>query len=261
MPLSTSDLLRELKPYIIGWVNGYVTQSGGYAPTDLPYVLGTHDYTGDLSEEIPVGRYAAHPDMTPGSPNAYDDEFHCSALDASWTQLNWDGVVTAAFQGSHLVLYTPANAASNVRMIVKASGATPWTLTAKVEFAGRWRATADFGLVLRDSTTGKLITCTFRPNASGNLALLVRHWTDEHNVSVDPYQDAVTQCGPYIQISDDGTNLHFLWSPNGYYYGEVFTEADNAFMTIDQMGLCLNGDSSGLPNLEYWLLSDWVRKT
>lgn len=226
---------------------------------DIPFVLGSAQYYAGLSAEIPVPRYAYHPDMLPAAPSAMDDEFNGAVLDAKWTWLN-QGLATATLAESHLALVVPAVVGTSVRGIHQPAPATPWTATIQLRYQGFYQNYYQAGILLRESGTGKLQT--FVLAYSGGFVILVQDYTDQTTFSSTWRNNVYPGADGYLRVTDDGVNLSFTWSllGNGYWSNGVLVHARNRWFTVgpDQVGI--GGESANISH-EIQILSDWFRVT
>ena len=98
-----------------------------------------------------------------------------------------------------------------------------------------------FGVVLRESSSGKIITFAVGDNSSGNslIALSVTSWNGPTGGSTTIYTDEepVAYFPNWWRIRDDGTNRYFEYSMNKLEWITPLSHGRTTFLTPDQIGL------------------------
>ncbi|MFO7632759.1 MAG: right-handed parallel beta-helix repeat-containing protein, partial [Caldilinea sp.] len=147
--------------------------------------------------------------------------------------------VDATFGG--IYLSSPPFSVSQVRIRKMAAPAGPFLLTAAfIPFS--WQAdAAAFGLVLRQSSNGRIHMLRLRQTVSSAVAswsLRVSKWTDPATFSADYalYPLPMTMPVVWMRIQDDGTNRISSLSPDGRHWEAVHTVARTDFLTPDEVG-------------------------
>ena len=204
------------------------------------------------------------PRTPPASPNAKDDEFPGSSLDAKWTQVNLTGV-TLAVAHERLSLTVPASAgAFNLRSIQQAVPATPW----KAETRLRISAGGTFpyaGLCVRDAA-GKYVTCGKLVAGATNgvptsMTQVVEYMTNVTTRSSEPRSVACAIQGLVcLRLRDDGTNLYADWNWDGDPDGWVnyWSAARGVFIgTPTHFGVCTDniGSAGHVALFDYFRVS------
>jgi hypothetical protein len=230
------------------------------------YMDGTGAWSTPASGSTVSDAVAQSYDLTPGSPNALDDEFGGVAISGSWTQVNVGGA-TFAEGNSLLSFLVAAHSGDSLAQIYKAvPGSTPYEFTARV-FADHSNVGSNFhfiGLCLNDSSSGKITT--FGPDYRGNVPtsdLSVTNWTSQTSFSAyatnSNLYPIVFQRWIYIRVKNDGTNLIFSVSSTGLTWFQITSVAKASFITtIDRVGLCVDTNDSGVETLAYF---DFFRRT
>lgn len=125
--------------------------------------LAAHDTLGLATQaELDAHAATAHgllsPDSLPAAPHAKDYEFNGagSALPAGWSWVN-QGTATYLEGSGRGTIDFPAVSTANIRGIVQAKPAGAFTMTCKLAFANDLVASSFFGLMARESSTGKLM--------------------------------------------------------------------------------------------------------
>lgn len=227
-------------------------------------------WRGDGTWATPAGGGGTTPDwvtqsydLTPGSPNALDDEFSGVALSGSWTQVNVGGS-TFTVGNSLLSFFVAANSGDTVAQLYKAvPGATPWEFTARVLADYSNNSGFHFiGLCLNDSSTGKITT--YGPAYHSSVSdMSVTNWTNQTTFSSYPNNSTrwttTWQRWLYVRIKNDGTNLLFSASTTGLTWVQTLSVAKASFITtIDRVGICVDTNDSSIPTQAYF---DFFRRT
>jgi hypothetical protein len=169
-------------------------------------------------------------------------------LSSTLTWVNQGGAtVTDQSSPTAIYLLVPASASNNNRMLVKSVPATPWTFTAGFLVDGYGSNFFGAGLILRESSTGKLITFQI-----GNGGIFVQYWTNNTTVS-SSVLSAMPWPNPncpilFFQITDDGTNLTFAIGTNlnASFSNALVVVGRTAFLAsgANQAGIYCDSDNS-----------------
>jgi hypothetical protein len=208
-------------------------------------------------------------DLTPGSPNALDDEFASTSLSGSWTQTNVGSTVFTE-ANSFLTFAAPTNSGDSIRQLWKATPSAPYEFEAKLlveQYNGSTSGYHLAGFCLNDSGTGKIISFApgFRAD-NANTGMSVIYWNSQ--TSFNSYAYSATPFGQdsfhrwmYIKVKNDNTNLIFSGSYSGASgsFTTLFTVAKGAFLTtIDRIGICADvNDTSNVTTAVF----DFFRRT
>jgi hypothetical protein len=163
--------------------------------------------------------------------------------DFSWQNQN---SATSVDFGDGIFLFAPTNSGSqNVRYLYQNVPATPYTVTAKfIDVGGFTNATSNhatlFGLAWGDGT--KL--CTFHINNGDTVFdLNVANWDSvtSFNSNIFAFNDFATiNSIQWLRISDDGTNRKCYISSDGINFVQIFSIANNSFLTPTRVGIVLD---------------------
>jgi len=142
---------------------------------------------------------------------------------------------------------------------VSVPGATPWDQYAAFSFyLGHNSGSPNFGgnggMMLYDGTKATAFYWSCFPS---NNTLVVGRWTNVSTFSARVYAQTDLLIGPYsfMRIGNDGTNLKFYVSNDGFNWQSVYSELVGAFMgTLTKIGFFCYSDSSA-PNPQAQLLS------
>ena len=204
-----------------------------------------------------------NPDNAPIRPTPWDDEFDARILDSKWTVFN-QGTMTYVLNLSNLEATVPGTAGDNVRAFLQPIPGTPWEFQAKLSMHGNVVPYAGAGLILRESSTGKIILwwATLNNSAPVTPVLDVDRYTNETTSNSTPFRATASPGWPlYFALRNDGTTLHYGYSADGKTYGEVFTESPTAFLLggADQVGIATNAIRTTVtPTAQ--MVCDWFRK-
>ncbi len=210
---------------------------------------------------------ATHPDAVPASPNAADDEFNVgSSLDTAgtrrggataWAWVNQD-VATGAYANSHLLLSAlVATATANSRMMAVQAISGAFKFRCKLEMSVNASSTLEAGMVVRESSSGKV--CTWKRVAGSSLNVHTATSATASNTSVTSL--TFYSYGPlYLEIEEDGSNRYYRYSTSGIdgTFVTVYSEAKTTFITTNQIGLYINGTWSA--PCQVVAAVDWFRR-
>jgi hypothetical protein len=214
-------------------------------------------------------------DVHPAIPTIYDDEFEFgSAIDTSgsrftgansWTAFNATGYSTVVAQGS-LVLTSPTSGSSLVGGYSQPISGSTWSYTAKVSMRSLATGTTVSGglfIATASGTSGKIINFFMTSAAADGIA--VQHLTNATTLSTNALLTGTLPVMGgawipfYMQISYDGTNLHYGFSSTGIAgsFVPVFSELPATFMGgVPTVVGVAQGSQTGS-----CVILDWFRKT
>lgn len=179
--------------------------------------------------------------------------------DFSW-QNQGDAVVTD--HGWAFTLEKPADGGTtNWRSRIKSTPATPWTLTACFDTFVFNKSSLAAGLVLRESSTGKLHF--FGWSGANNTVAEDSVAGDTTELSLTGGEVASMRFPPrFWRITDNGTNLIFQWSLEGIRWFTQISLGRLSHMTAtgpNQFGVTVNARNNATPNFDMALtLYHWA---
>jgi hypothetical protein len=149
--------------------------------------------------------------------------------DSTWVWFNQGGVATTSRIGSAHFLKTPGSAGDQVRIRARLIPTPPYTVT--------WAGMADFnqvnyagaGIVLYNSSNGRLLTCGI--GWGGGISLGVAQWNSVTSYSSNVGTGLVYSNNDhrmFFRLIDDGTNLTFSMSYHGYDFSNVLAATTRA---------------------------------
>jgi hypothetical protein len=173
----------------------------------------------------------------------------------AFTWDNQDGSTVTNLLGTERL--AAANDAAVIHARYVLAPVTPYTLTALVR--PDWtnaEGDARFGLLFRQSSTGKIINFQLMRNSSGTAIAAIDWWNTSTSFNSDWYISTSSVWNPltiyasYVwqRLTDDGTNLSFFYSLDGIYYTQLATSlARGSFMTggPDEIGYFAGSNSAG----------------
>lgn len=155
---------------------------------------------------------------------------------SNWTAVNLGSCSALADSNSALFASCPADGGGtccNKHLWVKSAPATPWTLTAKWRSVGYNTTYSRTGIVLRESSTGKLwdvgftwsetMVGSFWPSATGTVGA----------GSCTDYPMPWQHTDIWWKVYHDGTNVTISWSPDGYNFVEFCQKSKTAYASTD----------------------------
>lgn len=152
----------------------------------------------------------------------------------AWVNQGSASVTVNANGGIFLLGPTSATASARIRKMA-CPGSTPWTLTVAIMGFNITAASFQFnGICLREAATGKLSTLHLATQITAPVTKLqIIHWTNETTRGGATTDAALSVPGPilWLQITDDGTNLIYRYSIDGYNFVQFFSEARGVFFT------------------------------
>lgn len=167
---------------------------------------------------------------------------------ASWTTSTLGSATFAADKDGRL-LTIPSATGDNWRIEYRTlANATPYTVTAYIDYTMRNQASFFSGLVLRDAS-GNLVT--FGIGYDGTPRVVGMKWTSITAYSADYLRSDVTQWGgipKWFRIRDDGTNRYCEFSFNGLDWVLFHSVGRTDFLTATQVGWGANFNATGYTN-------------
>lgn len=143
-----------------------------------------------------------------------------------------------------IFLHDVATASLNFRIRKKAAPATPYTITAAFipqVIAANFH---QFGLVFRESGTGKIHVFTYQQNSARLLSSL--KYASPTSFSATYVQQAAWSYPiVWLRIADDGVNRICSYSNDGQHWEVFHTIGRTDFLTADEVGFCVDVESSG----------------
>ena len=213
--------------------------------------------------------YAANPgDKPPSVSSSYDDEFEDVTLDAKWVQTNWGASTSAWTTAGSLIIRDPGSANPAVRILAQTLvTSSTWNITAKVSGNLKTIAFQQVGIVVRNNTTGRMMSYTFNTNNTDRL-LYINKWNSYGSYNADVLDGAATNnsgiAPVYLRIQRDSTNISFWASSDGISWNQIFSETRTTFIestnVIDRIGLMLNVQNTTLTaqGSYAWFRKDWT---
>lgn len=157
----------------------------------------------------------------------------------------------------------PSNASGtvNVRGIYETLPSSPWQFDLKLSLIGIVGNFIETGIMLRQSSTGKVII--FGPGYRGSQEIDVTYWTSATAFSSVAFSGYLQSYTPmYFRVKDDGTNLIFSISRDGVGWVAVFTASRTAFFSgsADGIGIAVYTEAVSGAGIQT-LSCDFIRRT
>jgi len=168
--------------------------------------------------------------------------------DFSW--VNQGGASVSVTNGG-IYLLGPAAAGNNLRIRKKAAPATPYTITAAF-IANQMRVQYPaWGLVFRESASGKLATFGCAVGLTPTTSVHAQKYTNETTWSalylnaglLETFSEGLM----FWRIADDGVNRILSWSSDGIRFNPVHTVARADFLVADEVGFFVNAANAANP--------------
>lgn len=160
--------------------------------------------------------------------------------DFSWV-VQGNAVKTTTNGGINLTL---PGGNGNMSVLKKSIPATPYTVTMCMMLTWLPSSQPNMGMVLRQSSDGKLVTWVwgYVPGAY----LLFRKWNSYNSFTGSDYATISHVEGPlwWFRIADNGTTMTVSISRDGVNFVAFATRGHTDFMTADEIGFGLRNDSS-----------------
>ena len=165
-------------------------------------------------------------------------------VDASFAWVNQGSASVTAANGT-IYLTTPANGSDGFRIRKKTAPATPYSIVVAVLPQGFFfTAGPEFGIVLRESSTGKLLSLVYYQGG-----FYVQSRSNPTTFVSNPYvAPGQTSAGfMYLKMSNDGTNVTFEWSLDGNNFQQIGGNfANTTYFTTapDEVGFMVSSQST-----------------
>ena len=165
-----------------------------------------------------------------------------------WTDVNLGTDTVVADLGAQLMTVAARSGLGNWALRVRTlSPASNYTAEFRLDYTPPISSTQGsfygFGVVLRESSSGKIVTFAVGDNSSGNslIALSVTSWNGPTGSSSSIYTDEepVAYFPNWWRIRDDGTNRYFEYSLNRLEWITALSHGRTTFITPDQIGFAV----------------------
>lgn len=238
---------------IKGKNNIQVTQSG-----DTTYFEANSSATGG-------GSYITSPgDKPPDSVavSSFNDEFNFSTIDTTtkWTWRNRGATTFLAAQQSFCVLSdTGVPVTNNWRIIEQTITDTTFSVTTKISYASKAAAFNNVGLIVLDSTNGRLLNFGPAEDAS-NCYIQLNKYNSVTSYNSSPYSQVVNKTGltGYYRMRKDAAKKFYAdISQDGVMWANVWSEAGSTFIEssgkVNRIGVGVNANgASVIANGAFW---------
>ncbi len=148
--------------------------------------------------------------------------------------------------GGPVVLAVPSSGTKNNRIRKKTAPATPYTVTARIKGLAFPSDYFNFGLLFRESGSGKLHA--FQVGHVTNVLLASTKFTDATTFSADYVTASVISLPmgvpEWLRIADDGANRICSFSYDGLNWQAFHTVGRTDFLTADEVGFFGNSENS-----------------
>lgn len=186
-----------------------------------------------------------------------DDEFSDTTLASKWSWLNQDSGVWTEYQGRG-ILETPASLSGDrVRGLIQTAPTGSYTIACKVKALMPLSNFLGAGLLLRDSSTGRLILLQLGRRSTNTYIHFLKmnsptSWnTDTYLAEWDPNIE-------YLKLSITGNDIIAMVSLDGSCWTEVSRTTISSFFTsITHIGLHVFRNNNGAQ--KHYGIFEWFR--
>lgn len=178
-------------------------------------------------------------------------------LCGQWTlpndaQFSWVNQGACVLDASHgmINLMVGSSGAVNCHLRVKAAPSTPYAITATFTGLVLQAALGGYGLVFRESGSGKFVTL----QTNNNYEMGVYRFTNPTTLSA-AYTIRTTVASPFLchlRIADDGANRISSYSFDGQNWHQLHSVGRTDFITADEVGFMVSSNYSHSITLWSW---------
>ncbi len=175
------------------------------------------------------------------------------------TGYTWDnqGGATIVEANNRTLLTVPAAGGTNFRMFHTAAPATPWIITVATIPRVFRSNNQNFGIAMRESGTGQIITIDYAGHAGvNNIEVNKLNTSTSFNSLAAAAGDIVCPTPLFLRMADNATNVIFSYSFDGFNFIQLFSEARGTFLPPNQVGLigAAGGTDSAMSYLS-WIVT------
>jgi hypothetical protein len=158
-----------------------------------------------------------------------------------------NGSSSITWTGYGAYVSCPATSGDAMVGIYRSAPATPYRVTARVRPNYFSQNYTSCGIFFRESSSGKIHRIAYQDGQQQIEVDRYNSWTSYNSADKTAGNSGNTRMG-WFQVRNDGTNLTFLAGSDGIGWIQLYQCAVGAFVTPDQVGFGLNGNtqSSGL---------------
>lgn len=233
---------------------------------NVNYYLTAESLEQAFADVITVGPWASRPSgefagqMYIATDSPYVSRYNGSA----WEVFGLMGVHKMSFSGfaqvnggtltstGHLKLSCPAGVTDNIRMYVRSIPSTPFTMVARLNWAGLPADYFSAGLCWRDSASSKII-CHGMLQTAAAAKFHSQKFTNETTYSADygvfstvpKVRDFVLPMN-WMRLEDNGTNRIWSISTNGRDWVVMHTIGRTDFLTANQFGFYVKASNNAV---------------
>lgn len=186
-----------------------------------------------------------------------------TSSDFTWQN---QGTASVSDLAGTITITAPATSGVNLRSLLRSTPSAPWTLIAAMRAIAMvdddGTLSPQFGLVLRESSSSKLITLGFNRQSTQPMRFAVDRWTNDTSAQSTTWKNTKPIFHSnvlWLKIQDNNTNLIYSLGHDGVNWIDVLSESRTAFMSgaPNQFGIMADnqGNSSAknsLTTLLHW---------
>lgn len=194
-------------------------------------------------------------DHLPGPQNYIVDGSGNLLTDADFTWVNQGGSSTTDLTNGNIQLDLAKTSGNNARSLVRTAPSTPYEITISLAPCLYADNVSHVGMVFRESSTSKIILF----GINGDRELRIQKWTNNttFSSSVLGWTTWAVPVNPWMRLGDDGTDLTFSYSPNGYQFQDIYTEGRTSFMAGGPNQVGWYGQANDTTRLAGAILTHW----
>lgn len=159
----------------------------------------------------------------------------------SWAWVNQSSAGITSSVGIEHLDTSVSGGGQNVNLRVKSAPTAPYKITTRIEPSHANNTTYNFGILFRESSSGKFTTIGCEVDTT-TIYLLSNNYTNPTTFisSNTGYFQLTGEQPKWFQIEDDNTNRIYRYSWDGLVFYDLWSEGRTVGFTANQVGFCIN---------------------